>query len=278
MDLLSDVDLANAPEFLEFLKEQNLSEESLEYVDKETKRLFNEYVDKTNTVFNFCLDIANRNAAKGRNQENVAPPATLSKPNNSKRSIRNSNAKRGKSQTNRKLSKVKNYVAKHDVNNDLSQELEEKATVSSLPQEGKTEIVRDDELLLNHIPPGKVRIEVKSDVKAATKSPHEGEIRLVEPKANAAQQCKIGRSTGKEYSENGVSLHLDLEVSTKHGLLTRSNSSKNGFEYFYTDVQSTNGTFFVATGVRLTENEKYKLTNGVELRMGQSILQFNFSS
>ena len=278
MDSPSGLDLVNAPEFLEFLNEQNLSEEALEYIEKETKRLFDKYIENTNEIVKLCEENTSRMQEQVSNQENRAPTGTSSKPSNSKRSIRNSNVKSGKAPTttNRKLSKTKSYIAKQDVNNDLSQALEEKATVSSIPQGGKTGIVHD--VRSNDIPHGKVRIEIKSDFISKTKSPHEGEIRLVEPKANASQLCKVGRSAGKEYTDAGISLHLDLEVSTKHGVLTRTTSNKNGFEYYFTDVGSTNGTYFVATGERLKDNEKYKLMNGVDLRMGQSILQFNFSS
>ena len=283
MESPSDLDLVDAPEFLEFLKEQNLSEESLEYIGKETKRLFDEYVESTNELVKLCLQNASRDATnvrgRGSNQENLAPPGTSTKSKSSKRSIRNSNVKSGKTctTTNRKLSKTKGYIAKHVVNNELSQELEEKATVSNVPQEEKAVVVVDDSLLLESIPHGTVRIEIKSDSLSATKSPHEGEVRFVEPTSNASHLCKIGRSSGKEYSEHGVSLNLDLEVSTKHGMLTRS-STKNGKEYFFSDVGSTNGTFFVETGDRLDVNQKYKLMNGTQLRIGQSILLFNFST
>lgn len=279
MDLPSDLDLVNAPEFLEFLNEQNLSEESLEYIGQETKRLFDIYVENTNKIVKLCMENTSRIQEEVSNQENVAPTGASSKPSNSKRSIRNSNVKSGKAPTatNRKISKSKSYIAKQDVNNDLSQALEEKATVSSIPQEGKTGILNDTPAI-NDMALGKVRIEIKTDFLSKTKSPHEGEIRLLEAKTNAPQVWKIGRSTGKEFSELGVSLHLDLEVSTKHGMLTRTTTNQNEVEYYYTDVGSTNGTYFVTTGDCLNANEKYKLMNGTELRMGQSILKFNFSS
>ena len=284
MELPSDLDLVDAPEFLEFLKEQNLSEESLEFIGNETKRMFDEYVANTSKVVNVCIQNASRNATsvhgRGNNQENLAPSETSSKTKSSKRSIRNSNVKSGKvcATSNRKLSKTKNMIAKQDVNNDLSQELVEKATVSNVAQQDKAGVGSDNSRLINPIPRGKVRIEIKSDPQSTTTSPHEGEIRVVEPTSNASHMCKIGRSSGKEYSEHGLSLHLDLEVSTKHGMLTRRNSSKTGYEYFFIDTSSTNGTFFVDTGDRLDANEEYKLVNGTELRMGQSILLFNFST
>ena len=277
MESTSDFDLVDAPEFLEFLKQQNLSEESLEYIGNETKRSFDEYIESSNKILQLCWLKASSSALNvqglGNNQENRAPPGTSSKPTRTKRSIRNSSVKNGKAstKTNRKLSKAKSYIAKQDVNNFLSQELEEKATVSNLVQE---EIAED---LQGEVPRGKVRIEIISDFISETKSPHEGEVRFVEPTSNASHLCKIGRSSGKEYSEHGVSLNLDLEVSTKHGMLTRT-GNKNGYEYFFTDVGSTNGTFDVETGDRLNVNEKYKLENGTELRLGQSVLRFKFST
>jgi hypothetical protein len=284
MESLSDLDIADAPEFLDFLTKQNLSEASLDCIEKETKRLFDEYVESTNELVTLCLQNVSRVPTTGSkqahgNQENLAPFETSSKSKSTKRSIRNSNVKNGKScsTSNRKLSKAKSYIAKHEVNNDLSQELEEKATVSAIVQKAMSEEAHKDSIEFNRLPLGTVRIEVKSDPKSDSISPHEGEIRFVQPTSNASNLCKIGRSSGKEYSENGVSLNLDLEVSTKHGLLTRS-SSKNGIEYFFTDVGSSNGTYFVGTVERLVANEKYKIVNGTQLRMGQSILQFNFTS
>ena len=274
----SDVDLVDSPEFLEFLKGQNLSEESLDNIEKKTKRMFDEYVESTNEVVKLSLQNVSHNASYANDQENIVPFGTSSKPTKSaKRSIRNSSVKSGKCRisTNRKLSKVKSNIAMHVVNHELSQELEEKATVSDAAQGVQDAVLHAGSLLLDDIPNGTVRIEIKSD--SDTKSPHEGEIRFVQPTSNASNLCKIGRSSGKEYSEHGVSLHLDLEVSTKHGLLTRS-SGKNGLEYFFTDVGSSNGTYFVGTVDRLIVNEKYKIANGTQLRMGQSILQFNFSS
>jgi hypothetical protein len=124
------------------------------------------------------------------------------------------------------------------------------------------------------IPDGFIRIEVFAG--PSGHSHHAGLARLVEPlppKASQNTHCKIGRSSAEDFAKYGVSLWKDNEVSTKHGVIHRI---KNDF--YYKDVGSSNGTFGVATNIRLENLVPFKLENGTELLLGQHILKFNFSS
>ena len=101
--------------------------------------------------------------------------------------------------------------------------------------------------------------------------------------------CLIGRSKGKKFVKNGISLHKDQEVSTTHGKFmveetttsrtastttTTKNEmgSENGraLSFYYMDVGSTNGT--THNGTSLEPNTKLLLVNGMELKIGNSTL------
>lgn len=265
--------LDNDPEFIEFLKKNEASEES----DKQLDRLENLLLDQTMLRFDLLFYMLQNNIGKqgnDSNQENLAP--TSSKATNCKRIIRNSNVKRGKKDSG--VAMMQSILLQPDsgtndaINNDLSQELEEKVKVSCQPLTDQKITAKE----ISTIPRGKVRIQVLSDPNFDKKSPHEGEIYIVEPSGNASKICKIGRSCGKEYTEFGISLHKDNEVSTKHGMLT-GKVNKGTWEYYFTDTGSSNGTVD-DKNYKLEVNENYKLANGTKLRLGSSVLLFNFST
>jgi hypothetical protein len=96
--------------------------------------------------------------------------------------------------------------------------------------------------------------------------------------------CLIGRSKGKKFIKNGISLYKDQEVSTTHGKFIveekKNYSTNNGSEsgsgggallsFYYVDVGSTNGTMH--NGTVLEPNTKLLLVNGMELKIGNSTL------
>ncbi len=94
----------------------------------------------------------------------------------------------------------------------------------------------------------------------------------------------MGRSKGKKFVTNGISLFKDQEVSTTHGKViveeeeeeekkeystTRMNSPR--LLFYFVDVGSTNGTFY--NGIALEPHQRLLLENDMELRVGNSVLK-----
>ena len=127
-----------------------------------------------------------------------------------------------------------------------------------------------------------------------TVGPHAPTSYTLHPKPNAP--CVIGRSKGKKFSKNGISLYKDQEVSTTHGkfLVVMEDVEEGGKEevdddddeygaaggsssmiakprYYYVDVGSTNGTIY--NGLALVANVKLELKNGMEIKVGNSLLR-----
>jgi FHA domain len=270
--------LENSEEFAEFIRKHNPSAEALAIVQNEIQAEIKHgllMIQKaTNIAIQKVKDDAKADSkveptqAKRRGQSKGAARSSQVK-----RSLRNSAIKEGKSNpVERRQSDRKRNLEKNDVNNLLSQELEEKAIVSAVKAiETTSTRVFDD-----NIPEGIVRVHVFSV--AGMESPHAFDVFEVKPKSKGAtKKCKVGRSAGDDFKKFGISLPKDLEISQKHGVLT-SIKKDNTFEFFFEDQGSSNGTFDDAEGVHLEKFVPYKLKNGMQLRMGQSYLQFNFSS
>ena len=113
-----------------------------------------------------------------------------------------------------------------------------------------------------------------------TSGAHEGFKALLRPKPNTP--CFIGRSKGKKFIKNGISLHKDQEVSTTHakiiveggtiGLAEGSNAASNEPKFYFVDLGSTNGTFL--NGETIEPESKVLLEEGLELKVGGSNLKF----
>lgn len=124
------------------------------------------------------------------------------------------------------------------------------------------------------IPEGKVQV-------LCVKGPSNGKVWQVEPmmetEKKRASDVKIGRSQGKAYKTYGLSLSNDAEVSTYHATIIRQ---KAGF--YYKDMKSSNGSSLALdcsdqpTTILLEPLKAYKLINGMQVRVGQHVLQFNF--
>lgn len=82
--------------------------------------------------------------------------------------------------------------------------------------------------------------------------------------------CFVGRSKGKKFAKNGLSLHMDQEVSTTHGKFV----SEGGLFYFI-DVGSTNGSVY--EGKQLEPKDLLLLVDGMELKVGNSVLKILLS-
>ncbi|GAX10692.1 hypothetical protein FisN_14Lh207 [Fistulifera solaris] len=98
---------------------------------------------------------------------------------------------------------------------------------------------------------------------------HAGSSFFVTPKPN--KPCLLGRSKGKKFKQNGVSLCHDLEVSTTHGKFTVENGT-----FYFTDTGSSNGTLIRDEDVQV--DVPYPLEDGIEMKVGQSILKVTFVS
>lgn len=99
--------------------------------------------------------------------------------------------------------------------------------------------------------------------------PHEGATFLLKPRPS--RSCDIGRSKGKKFTQRGVSLYKDSEVSTCHGKFEYQ-SSADGDKLFYTDTGSTNGTSFL--GEAIEDHSPLEIIDGLVLGFGESDLKF----
>jgi hypothetical protein len=136
------------------------------------------------------------------------------------------------------------------------------------------------------VPKNSIRVKVISCSCTSKCNCHIGEVFIVAPPLKSdpnGQVCRIGRSRGTTYKKYGISLYKDDEVSTKHANLFRD---KEGF--WIMDMHSSNGTRAYQKGY-LTDEESeaqeyenlepmvpYKLTKGLEIGIGGSILKFTW--
>jgi pSer/pThr/pTyr-binding forkhead associated (FHA) protein len=92
--------------------------------------------------------------------------------------------------------------------------------------------------------------------------PYDGTFYDLQPKTRS--HSWVGRSSSTKFKDRGISLPLDLEVSTSHGRF----EFKQG-KFYYTDVASTNGTRI--NGEDCVPNHPYELeANGITILAGQT--------
>ena len=108
--------------------------------------------------------------------------------------------------------------------------------------------------------------------------PHASQTFQLRPKSNnsntqSSSCCLIGRSKGKKFLRNGISLNKDQEVSTTHGKFSMEEDGVQN-KFYYTDVGSTNGS--TVGEVRLEPNVRMEIEEGMVLRIGNSTLKIEF--
>mmetsp|Transcript_10838 Transcript_10838/g.26037 ORF Transcript_10838/g.26037 Transcript_10838/m.26037 type:complete len:265 (+) Transcript_10838:93-887(+) len=92
--------------------------------------------------------------------------------------------------------------------------------------------------------------------------PYDGKFYDLQPKTR--NHAWVGRSSSAKFKDRGISLPLDLEVSTSHGRF----EFKQG-KFYYTDVASTNGTRI--NGEDCVPNQPYPLAaTGATILVGQT--------
>ena len=99
----------------------------------------------------------------------------------------------------------------------------------------------------------------------AVSGPHEGLSFTIYPQKKRLVP-KVGRSTGKQFVKNGISLPDDGEVSTMHGRFDVSEGA-----LWYTDTNSTNGTLM--HGNALSPRDAVRLAVGDAIVVGQTELR-----
>lgn len=259
--------LKNNQDFQEFLKEQNPSDALLAKIETNLASEINHGFNMMQKAFKIAIQKVKDDAASARLEsdglENQEPFMTATKTNRGKRNIRSA------------VQRDPDTATKSAPATQLSKHVKPARTKGPVAQEvAATTATNGTVTNAGDIPAGTIRIEVFAG--PSGHSHHTGLVRFViplPPSASQSTHCKIGRSTAKNFTEYGISLFKDLEVSTKHGVIHRIKK-----DYYYKDVGSSNGTIDIANDKKLEKLAPFKLENGTKLQMGQNILLFNFSS
>ena len=100
--------------------------------------------------------------------------------------------------------------------------------------------------------------------------PYSGKKFLTRPRVRGAKVL-IGRSSGKRFRKNGLSLSKDQEVSTNHGRIDAKSGS-----LFYVDTQSSNGSR--VNNEWIEENTPIRISSGDTLSVGacKFVLDFDW--
>ena len=184
-------------------------------------------------------------------------------------------AAKNKSEEEEEDGKEGKNVRREEENNNPQSEADSKPSASTATNNDTTSSTK--------LSPSTIEVQV-------TVGPHTSSTFILRPKPGAP--CLVGRSKGKKFTKNGISLHKDQEVSTTHGKFlvegstgglayqtTNSNNENNedgsgsgGLKFYFIDVGSTNGTIYNNDKV-LVPNERLLLCNGMELKVGNSVLK-----
>ena len=91
------------------------------------------------------------------------------------------------------------------------------------------------------------------------------------PRKNRSHHVWIGRSAGKKFRSNGISLPKDLEVSTSHGRFEMSRG-----KFYYVDCASTNGSRIF--DVDIEPNQPIEIYNDIQITVGQTVMKVSLTS
>ena len=95
--------------------------------------------------------------------------------------------------------------------------------------------------------------------------------KVFELKVMKKKPCWIGRSSGKKYKVNGISLSKDLEVSTTHGKFELQNDGN----VYYVDTGSTNGSVF--DGQKVKQDVPHMIKDKSILLVGATTFELTVS-
>lgn len=98
--------------------------------------------------------------------------------------------------------------------------------------------------------------------------PHGGAVYDLKPTPRT--HCWVGRSTGKKFKDRGISLPLDLEVSTTHAKFEIRQGT-----LCFTDDASTNGSKLGEA--EIAANTPLKLVDGMLITTGQTIMRITLA-
>eukprot|EP00956_Cyclotella_meneghiniana_P005860 scaffold7663_cov68-Cyclotella_meneghiniana.AAC.9 len=115
-----------------------------------------------------------------------------------------------------------------------------------------------------------------------TSGPHAPSKFQLRPKPDAP--CFVGRSKGKKFIKNGISLHKDQEVSTTHAKIivegmglsnhdvtcNNNNNAGEKIKFYFMDVGSTNGSTLNGEAVE-PEPNKVLIEEGMEIKVGMHL-------
>jgi len=137
---------------------------------------------------------------------------------------------------------------------------------STRPTRGKKATVKKEEAATKAAPP-----KPKNDGKPDTihidvvGGPYDGKFYDLQPKSRS--HAWVGRSSSNKFKKSGISLPLDLEVSTTHGRF----EYKQG-KFYYQDTGSTNGTLI--NGEFCEPGQQYELKpKGMVITTGQTVMK-----
>jgi FHA domain len=242
-----DMDLDNNPEFIQFLQTAN-SSTTMNDIQKEIQAQQERGIAYLAKATEFVINKIKTDATAGVENE---PPPTEIKEKCGKRSLRSSHVCK------------KGSAAPPAASNSATTKVKDTLYYLNLFNASGGDV--------NVLPIDKVLVQV-TDTEESSRSPI---AFLVEPpKLSRGRRCRVGRGVAGEVKANEVTIPHDSEVSTKHGIFTRSNKM-----YYFEDVGSSNGTTVVIHDktVELEEKVPFPLENGAILLMGKSQLTINFA-
>jgi FHA domain len=270
--IYADMDLDNNPEFQQFLQSQNQTAAAIAYIEEqvqpEIERGFATVFKATMMAMQKLKDDSATDIAAAAVKRSSAATATATA--TATAGGTNGNAGKPCTSTVKPACGKRNCAAKAAPNTQLSKSVKPSKTRGTKKVTASTNNV--PVAAGEEIPQGVLRIEV-GYMPSLGDSPHVCYVKPLPPKAPQKEHCKIGRSRGNEFKQFGVSLPMDLEVSTKHGVIHRVNK-----DFYYKDLESANGTTVVATDIMLQPLVPFKLENGMELVLGKSTLKFTFAA